>query len=106
MDFQQKAAALNALSTISIKMRGPNDWYCSNGVEIKSGGMLESGCGNGGTPEKAALALWSILVDRIKIGSYLVVNAGNSQRHACKWNGFMWEAENEEIIQAPIANKE
>lgn len=91
MDWQQKAAALNALAEIEIKIRKPGDWYCSNHVEVKNGSCLESCFGNGASPEEAVNDHWTQAVDDLTPKKYLVVNAGLACRRAVKWNGFMWE---------------
>lgn len=89
MDWQQKAAALDALAEISVMIRKPGDWYVSQRVEIKDGGILRGDYGNGETPQAAIEDHWRNMVDNI--GSrYLVAHAGTERRRAVRWNGFMW----------------
>lgn len=91
MNFQQKAAALKALSEISVRIRGENNWYVNQNVEVKAGGMLEGRYGNGETPESAIEDHWRALVEDLKPEEYLVIHAYGGKRRAVKWNGFMWE---------------
>lgn len=95
MDWQQKAAALEALAEISIRFRKPGDWYVVQQVEIKDGGILRGDYGNGRTPEEAILDHWERLTT-IKPPLYLVgrtfFDGRVDTRKAVRWNGFMWEA--------------
>ena len=89
MDWQHKAAALNALAKISIKCRAPGDWYVEQSVEIKDDGLMIGEYGNGETPEAAIEDHWKCLVQ--ELGSkYLVANSGREDRRTARWNGFMW----------------
>jgi len=91
-DYQIKAAKLNALSEIEIKMRGVDDWYVHQSVEVKKGGFLKSAYGNGATPEEAINSHWKHLVEDLPSDEYLVTNAyDDGNRKAVRWNGFMWE---------------
>lgn len=94
MDFQQKTAALNALVELSIKFRKPGDWYVSQQVDVKDGGILRTEYGNGCTPEEAILDHWERLTT-IKHPLYLVgrtfFDGRVETRKAVRWNGFMWE---------------
>jgi hypothetical protein len=90
VDWQQKAAALNLLSPIEILMRGVNDWYVSQRVEIKEKSILRSVCGNGDTPEKAISDHWDQATKNLGPDEYLVINVGSDNRRAIRWNGFMW----------------
>ena len=90
MDFQQKAAALNALSEITIKCRGATDWYVSQRVRIIEGPMVKCVSGNGTTPEAAVLDHWEELVDNLNSDEYLAVDALSEHRRVVRWNGFMW----------------
>ena len=92
MDWQQKAAALDALKAIEIRIRKPGDWYVHHGVEIKDNGLLCGDYGNGKTPEDAILDHWERLVTAIEqTPKYLVVNAMTERRRAVRWNGYMWQ---------------
>lgn len=94
MDWQQKAAALNALGEISIKFRKPGDWYVSQNVDVKDGSILCGEYGNGTTPEEAVLDHWDRLTG-VKYPKYLVgrtfFNGSVETRKVVLWNGFMWE---------------
>ena len=91
MNYEEKLEALNALAECSLKMRKPGDWYVSQSVEVKNGGMLEGRYGNGETPELAIHNHWSELTELLKAGEYLVIKAYGDNRKAVKWNGFMWQ---------------
>ena len=93
MDWQQKAAALEALSEISIRTRGLNDWYVNQSVEIgkDGGGVLSGEYGNGSTPQKAIEDHWHVLVEGLAPDEYIVINARTKYRQHVRWNGFMWE---------------
>jgi len=91
MDWQQKAAALDALAEIEIKIRKPGDWYVSQRVEIKDGGVLRGEYGNGPTPQDAILDHWDRLVVNIDpTPLYLVARTADGRRRPVRWNGFMW----------------
>ena len=90
MNWEEKADALNALSAISILMRGRGDWYVRQSVEIKDGSMLGGGYGNGETPEEAINNHWEKMVLDLTPRQYLVLNAYGADRRAVLWNGFMW----------------
>lgn len=98
MDWQTKAAALNALAAISIKFRKPGDWYVSQQVEIKDGPILRGDYGNGATPQEAIEDHWERLTE-LEPGQYLVgrefLDGRTHRRKAVRWNGFMWEDVNE-----------
>lgn len=91
MNWEQTVQALQALAEVSLRMRKPGDWYVNARIEVKSGSMLVGGAGTGRTPEQAVLAEWNRLVTDLKDGEYLVINAGNEERRAVRWNGFMWQ---------------
>lgn len=92
MDWQHKAAALDALAEFEIKFRKMGDWYVSQNVEIKDSAILRSACGNGSTPDEAIEDHWRQLVDDIAATPlYLVTRASSdTKRRAVRWNGFMW----------------
>jgi hypothetical protein len=102
MDWQRKAAALNALAEIKISIRTPGDWYVLQSVNIREKNVMVGVCGNGKTPEEAIEDHWRQAVDDIiedhwrqavdDIGDhYLVAREGGHPRRAVRWNGFMWE---------------
>ena len=90
MDWQQKAAALDALHKIELHIRKPGDWYVHHGVEIGGDGLLIGSYGNGATPEEAVEDHWRKLCDELPVGRYIVVNAMNNRRRHVRWNGYMW----------------
>lgn len=92
MDWQQKAAALDALAELTIKFRKPNDWYVSQRVDVKDNAILRGEYGNGTTPQEAVEDHWLHLVTNLeKSPLYLVAFAGDDRRRAVRWNGFMWQ---------------
>jgi hypothetical protein len=91
MDWQQKAAALDALAEISIKCRGVGDWYVSQKVDVKDGALLVGRYGNGATPQEAIEDHWRQLVDEIEpTPKYLIARTYSDERMPRRWNGFMW----------------
>jgi hypothetical protein len=90
MDYEQKAAALDALADIKICFRKPGDWYVSQGVSIGGDGMLTTTYGNGDTPEGAILNHWDELVTYLPGDKYLVVDGNRPGERHFRWNGFMW----------------
>jgi hypothetical protein len=96
--YEQKLAALNALSDCCLIMRKPGNWYVQQSVEVKKGKFLEGRYGNGCTPEEAILNHWERLT-KLAPGEYLVTRATVlDKRQAHKWNGFMWEQVVEENL--------
>ena len=91
MDWQHKAAALNALSGISIRTRGPDDWYVSQATEIGGNGLLEGSYGNGADPYAAIIDHWRVLVEDLPPGRFIVTRAMGEDRKQSRWNGYMWE---------------
>jgi len=97
MDYQQKAAALNALDDLHILFRSPRDrigiaepWYIAQNVSVYGGSVMIGAYGNGATPEAAIEDHWNQLTRDLKPGQYLVARRGTDRR-AVTWNGFMWE---------------
>lgn len=89
MDWQMKAAALNALAEINVCIRAPGDWYVHQDVEVGGNGFLTGSYGNGETPEEAICDHWSKLTDGVSPGNYLVTRKYGKRIHV-RWNGFMW----------------
>lgn len=104
MNWQQKAAALNALAELDIKIREPGDWYCSQSVSIREEFVLVGTFGNGDSPEAAVDDHWKVLVEDIG-ARYLIANDGRYNRKAVRWNGYMW-ADVSEPHRAPSPTKE
>lgn len=96
MDWQQKAAALDALARISLMIRKPGDWYVSQPVDIKDESVLRGEYGNGATPEEAIVDHWErVVVSTMNGPMYLIARPYADQRRAVRWNGFMWVDEPE-----------
>jgi hypothetical protein len=94
MTWEQKLAALQALTEHTLQMRSPGDWYVGASIEIGGDGLLKGEYGNGDTPESAVCDHWDRLTN-IQAHEYLVVSnpidfAGNNRRSYHRWNGFMW----------------
>lgn len=91
MDWQQKAAALDALAEIQIMIRGVGDWYVHQNVQIRKVDVLFGEYGNGETPVAAIEDHWQKLVNEVsRTPHYLVARDGSGTRRAVRWNGFMW----------------
>jgi hypothetical protein len=91
-NYQDKAAALDALSSIRVCIRKSCDWYVDQAVEVGGDGFLNGIYGNGGSPAEAIEDHWHKLVTNLPVDRYLVVKAGNIEcRRHVRWNGFMWE---------------
>lgn len=91
MNWQEKAAALDALSEITLKIRKPEDWYVCQRVEVKDGIIMRGEYGNGATPEEAIDDHWDRLTfDIAGTEKYLVAYSQDAKRRAVRWNGFMW----------------
>jgi len=94
LTWQEKAAALDALSEIRLLIRKPGDWYVHQNVSVGDGSATLVGAyGNGETPEAALNDHWRALVtDLVGCGpteKYLVVSGEKGNRRV-RWNGFMW----------------
>ena len=65
LTWEQKLAALNALSECSLKMRKPGDWYVSQSVEVKQteGDGVLVGSYGGTTPQEAVEEHWNALTE-------------------------------------------
>lgn len=85
MTWEQKFAALQALTDTSLRMRKPGDWYV-NAYDraIGGNGLLQSNYGNGKTPEEAVENDW-LQMTQIASDLHIRVKGKNYQ-----WNGFMW----------------
>ena len=90
MDWQQKAAALDALAEIEVRIRKAGDWYVHQDVWVKDGCVMHGIYGNGETPEEAIIDHWKVLVEDVNFPRYLIARQGSDRRRAVVWNGFMW----------------
>ena len=96
LTWEQKMAALNALSPCSLIMRKPGDWYVQQDTDIKDKSILRGEYGNGETPEEAVNDHWGRLTT-ITPPLYIVARASRDDRKAVRWNGFMWDSVREEV---------
>lgn len=69
--FLQNLAGTNDL----LKMRKPNDWYCSLPGEVVYQNISTSTFGNGGTPQAAVNAAWEIFTN-LPENQYIRTNSG------------------------------
>lgn len=83
MTYEEKFAAINALTPASLLMRKPEDWYVSQHVEMKDGGILSGRSGNGETPQEAINAHWCKLT-MLQPTQYLLLNAAGPSRRAVR----------------------
>jgi hypothetical protein len=98
MTWEQKLAALTALGDTSLRMRKPGDWYVDHrGVEIGDGHILDSGHGDGATPEAAVEDRWACLT-LLPPNKIIVLDAMRATRREVRWNGFMW-ADSPSLVQ-------
>lgn len=97
MTAEQKAEALAALDGLKVEFvsrRAPSlgPWFCGQNVQIKSGGLLKGGSGNGWTPYEAIEDQWKRFVTDLKDNEYLVIDSiKGDERRRVRWNGFMWK---------------
>ncbi len=91
MTWQQKLAALKALTSTHLEMRSPGDWYvAAYSREVSVGCMLKGRYGNGETPEAAVDDDWRQIAENPE--GKIVINAMSPEkRREVRWNGFMWE---------------
>jgi len=91
MDWEQKFAAINALSRCTLSMRKPGDWYVSSGrLEIAGDGCLTSPTQSATTPDGAVEEYWRQIVSELPANHYLM--GGDPGHTKCvRWNGYMWE---------------
>ena len=92
MSWQEKAAALNALSEITIKMRDINDWYVHQNIEIGAAdsSVLTGSYGNGDTPHNAVEDHWNIFTSLVRPQYIVLVPTRPMERRHVRWNGYMW----------------
>lgn len=92
MTWEEKLHELRKLGDLSLKMRGPGDWYVEQvGVSISHhDGFLRSEHGNGATPKQAVEDHWRILTS-VQAPSEIIRRA-NPQRYqrAFRWEGGRW----------------
>jgi len=91
LTWEQKFAALNALTRMHLCMRAPGDWYVSADgglVEIVGDGICRSGGTFGVSPEYAVESYFEWATE-LKPGFRLRVSSGGNVTEV-RWNGFMW----------------
>jgi len=91
LTWEQKFAALRAISEVSLKMRGPGNWYVSDHIEIGGDGFLSGVTQAAATPEEAVQDAWNQLVVDLPSDRHLVIGGNSRTRQCYRWNGFMWE---------------
>lgn len=87
MTWEEKLQSLNEIAQCRLMMRKPGDWYVSQSVEVKDGGICRSAYGNGVGPIEAVLNHWQNLTD-LESGLYVVTIS--VPRLAFRWNGTRW----------------
>lgn len=93
MNWEQKLAALQAITETVLCMRKPGDWYVSaTSRGIAGDGVVHGAYGNGKTPAEAVEDDWRQIVEMLPSDRYILVERG-SKRHHYRWNGFMWRDE-------------
>lgn len=91
MTWEEKLAALNALSETVLTMREPGKWHCSvRSAEIGGDSVLQSIGGRGQSPEEAVLNAWAMATEWKPPKRYIALNAYSDGRRQVKWNGYMW----------------
>lgn len=90
MTYEQKLAALKALTPTHLEMREPGNWYVSayaRECRLNTHGLIGH-YGNGKTPEDAINDDW----EQISTNPRVIINAMSpDNRREVRWNGFMWE---------------
>jgi hypothetical protein len=91
MTWEQKLEAVEALcgvTTVSLQMRKPGDWYVSAGMSIYNDG-ISTGCyGSGKTPEEAVNDHWNIYAVNLPAGCSIILKYATAKHY--RWNGYMW----------------
>lgn len=90
MTWEQKLAALQAITETCLCMRKPGDWYVSATARGVGGDGLNRGAyGNGKTPEEAVHDDWRQIAEFLPFDRYIIVERAGARRQV-RWNGFMW----------------
>lgn len=88
--WEDRLAALQALSEATLHMRKPGDWYVSmKSTSVSNGFILSSGAGNGATPEEAVEDIWQRYTNLAE-GEVIAVGYGEERTHAL-WVGDGWK---------------
>lgn len=91
MTWEQKLAALQALTETHLCMRKPGDWYVdAYARDIGGDGFLTGTFGNGMSPAEAVLDDWKRITE-LPPGKYIVISANSDKEKRVRWNGFMWK---------------
>jgi hypothetical protein len=91
MNWEEKFAALCALTETSLKMREPGDWYVSaSSRDVGGDGFLTGVYGNGRTPQEAVEDDWMQLAESLPSDRYIVLGGHRKSRKCVRWTGFMW----------------
>ncbi len=84
LTYEQKLAALKAISDVCLRMRDPGNWYVdARERECREGSALVGKYGNGATPQEAVNDDWEQISNHPKV----VIGGERTVR----WNGFMWQ---------------
>ncbi len=86
MTWEEKLAALQAITDTSLCMRAPGDWYVSAHDRAIGGDglLLTVSYGNGKTPEEAVNADW---MEMTILPDHKYIQVGDRKYRWCK---FMW----------------
>ena len=87
--WEDRLAAMQALTECSLRMRSPGNWYVETSVEIGDGAILSSAYGNGETPEQAVEQTWKN-VTTLRDDQYLAVRR-HGERLNAMWDGDAWK---------------
>lgn len=88
--WEDRLAALQALSDASLRMRKPGDWYVSmSQTSISDGFMLSSGAGNGSTPAEAVEDIWQRYTN-LPEGQVIAIGYPPERTNAV-WDGTGWK---------------
>lgn len=87
--WEQRLAALQALTECSLRMREPGNWYVETSLEIGDGSILSSAYGNGKTPQEAVEKTWTN-VTRLRDDQYLALRREGDRLNAV-WDGDAWK---------------
>lgn len=92
MSWEEKLAALQALTDTCLQMRRPGEWYVSARYRAIGGnGVLSGTYGEGLSPSQAVENDWLLIVEHLAPGLFIVIEAPDAPRRHFRWAGFMWK---------------
>lgn len=104
MTWEEKLAALKALTPTHLEMRKPGDWYvaaCSRETKVPGHCMLSGTYGNGKTPQEAVEDDWAQITAP---GHDVIIDAMDpAVRRKARWNGSMWEITPDPFVSPSVA---